>query len=133
MESNFIKASRIKLRFDTPQGQVTVEDLWNLPLSSKTGKANLDQIAVELDALLNKGNRVSFIEAVNTGNDLAKLKFDIVMHVLNDKVETNRKAALATANKERKQQLMEILARKQNSALEDTPVEDLMKMINEIE
>lgn len=41
----FIKASRTKLRFESPKGLLSVEDLWDLPLISTMGKANLDDIA----------------------------------------------------------------------------------------
>lgn len=43
--SIFEQASREKVRFQTQVGQVSVEDLWELPLSSKANKPNLDDIA----------------------------------------------------------------------------------------
>jgi hypothetical protein len=37
----FQKATRAKLRFETPKGLLSVEDLWDLPLTSAINKANL--------------------------------------------------------------------------------------------
>jgi hypothetical protein len=34
MNDLFASASRLSLRFDTPQGQLSTEDLWSLPLST---------------------------------------------------------------------------------------------------
>ena len=49
----FEMATRKKIRFNSPQGDLSTEDLWDLPLSSKVnGKANLDDIAKDLHRLL---------------------------------------------------------------------------------
>ena len=45
----FEKASRLKLRFSTSIGMLSAEDLWDLPLSSRNGTANLDDVARNLD------------------------------------------------------------------------------------
>ena len=63
MENNvnvFEVASRQKLRFDTARGQVSAEDLWDLPLTSTTGKPNLDAIAVDLHNKMSQSN-LSFV------------------------------------------------------------------------
>lgn len=44
----FEQTSRLKLRFDTTKGMLTAEDLWDLPLTSDAGKANLDDVAQSL-------------------------------------------------------------------------------------
>ena len=49
----FEQASRNKLRFDTNiKGVISTEDLWDLPLTSDTGRVNLDDIAKALYALI---------------------------------------------------------------------------------
>ena len=40
----FEQATRQAFRFESPKGFLTVEDLWNLPLTNNTGRANLDGI-----------------------------------------------------------------------------------------
>ena len=66
---DFEKASRIRLRFDTPQGSLTVEDLWQLPLTSRTGRANLDDIAKSLNRQLKETAEESFVVKNNKTNE----------------------------------------------------------------
>jgi hypothetical protein len=54
----FEKASREKLRFSTSQGQFSVEDLWNLPLTSPSGRSvNLYDIANGLNKELKESQK----------------------------------------------------------------------------
>ena len=59
----FEQASRLKLRFTTARGSLSVEDLWDLPLTSTTGKPNLDDIAKSLNRELRAtSEETSFVE-----------------------------------------------------------------------
>lgn len=126
----FEKAARLALRFDTPKGQVTVEDLWNLPLTSNTGKANLDDIAKELHRELRaNGETQSFVTpASNAGAELLQLKFDVVKHIIDVRIAERDKAADAAKRREAKQNLLSIIAKKEGEALESMPLEELKKM-----
>lgn len=68
----FQQATRLKLRFSTSQGQLTVEDLWDIPLTS-TRNASLDSIAIDLH-IQAKGasDIVSFVTPPNAQIDAAK-------------------------------------------------------------
>ena len=57
----FEKATRRKLRFTSAAGLLSTEDLWDLPLTSATGKANLDDIAKALNRRLKDAEEVSFV------------------------------------------------------------------------
>lgn len=124
----FEKATRQKIRFDTPRGQITTEDLWDLPLSSING-VNLDKIAVGISKQLKEETTESFVVESKKSNDLLQLKFDVVKHVITVKLaerETAKAKADATAKKDR---ILEIIARKQDQALEGQSLEDLQKMV----
>ena len=70
----FEQATRAKLRFSTPNGMVSTEDLWDLPLTSLNSKrANLDDIARTLDAELKSTASVSFVSNVSEVNATPKL------------------------------------------------------------
>jgi hypothetical protein len=131
----FEHASRLKLRFKSPQGSLTAEDLWDLPLTSKVdGKANLDTMAVHLHLKLrNSTDVVSFVEEDATAQDTVdKLKFSILRHVIDVKKDDNQTKLKARENKERKQILLGILAKKENEALEGLSAEQIQDMIEKL-
>lgn len=125
----FEQASRLKLRFDTPQGFLSIEDLWDLPLSStKPGRANLDDIAIALHNKT-KNESISFVNATKPDPG-ATLALDVVKRVIEVKMEENRVAAEARDRAVRKQKLLEVLARKEDASLEQSSEEDIRKMID---
>lgn len=127
--SIFQQAARLKLRFESPLGLLNAEDLWDLPLSSATGKANLDDIARSLHRKLQSAEDVSFVSTEAKGDTLTQLKFDIVKHIIDVRLEENKTAADAQANKAKKQKLLEVLERKENAALEGMDADEIRKMI----
>lgn len=133
--SIFEQASREKVRFQTQVGAVSVEDLWDLPLSSKTNKPNLDDIAKGLyKELKNNEDAVSFVNKPATSSQTKReqLKFDIVMHIINVRLEENKVAAKTRENAEKRQKIMEILADREENTLKTASTEDLNKMLDEL-
>lgn len=125
----FEQAIRQKLRFTTSQGQLTVEDLWDLPLTSTTNKANLDAIAVGLYAELNSNRNISFVNNGSTGDQTLQLKFDIVKHIIDVRKAENASAVEARARKDQKQRLLELIDRKENESLAGKSIDELRKMV----
>lgn len=84
--SIFEQASKDKLRFQTVKGNLTVEQLWDLPLDK--GEVNLYQLATELlvDTQNKPEQALSFFKKTTSKNELAQLKFDIVKHIVTTKV-----------------------------------------------
>ena len=127
----FEKATRLKLRFETTKGQLTVEDLWDLPLTSTRHSANLDDLARTLHEATKNGS-ASFVNKTEPVNEVQKLRFDIVLHIINTRLAENETAATARANREKKQQIMALIDQKQNEALGALSVEDLRKMVESL-
>ena len=125
----FEKASRQKLRFDTPKGQLSVEDLWDLPLHSLTGKANLDDIAHVLDTDLKAGTSKSFVNKATSADEVLKLKFDIVIHVINTRLDEREAANKIAEKREQKQKIMAIIEQKKDAALSEASLADLEQML----
>ena len=121
-------AVREKYRFQTNQGLVTVEDLFDLPLQSTRG-VSLDQVAISLNKQIKELGEESFVGETPVGSQKLNNQLDIVKYVINVKKEANAKAVAAQAEATQKAKIKEILARKQDSALEDLSIEELQKML----
>lgn len=126
----FEKASRKKLRFESPKGFLSVEDLWDLPLTSSTGRANLDDIARGLHRQLNNSNDVSFVVKEQKSDETIQLGFDIVKHIIDIRIAENEAQLVAKANKEKKQMLLGIIAQKENEQLLNMPMDELKKIVD---
>lgn len=126
----FEKAARLKLRFDTSKGNLTVEDLFDLPLTSTNGRANLNDIAKGLNRELKATEEEDFVNNTTKGNEVLQLKFDIVKHVIEVRKAENEAAKTAADRKEKKQRLLELIAKKQDQDLEGKSVEELNAMVN---
>lgn len=126
----FEKASRMRLRFDTVKGMLSVEDLWDLPLTSNTGKANLDDIARGLNKRLKNTDDVSFVVKEHKSDETVQLGFDIVKHIIDVRIAENEVQATAKANKEKKQMLLGIIAQKENEQLLNMPMDELKKIVD---
>ena len=120
----FETATRQKLRFTTVQGLATVEDLWDLPLTSKN-KASLDGAARTIAKDLREAGEESFVEA-STANTTLELKLAIVKQIIATKLEERDTRKNASDKQERNATIMAIIAKKQNAALEDKSIDELM-------
>lgn len=129
MSNLFEVAARNKFRFSTSRGLVTVEDLWDLPLTSTTGKANLDDVARAIHANLQSSDNVSFVNTAQVKDETEQLKMDIVKHVISVKLAENAAASQARETREKKQRIMEVMERKKDEALSNASLEDLQKML----
>lgn len=124
----FEKASRLKLRFETTKGSITVEDLWDLPLTSANG-ANLDNIAKSLSRALKETEDESFVTTPVAANAVLKFKFELIKYVIKVRLEEADAATQAKARKDEKANLLALIADKENEQLKNTPLEELKKRV----
>ena len=126
----FEQATRDKIRYHSPNGLIGVEDLWDLPLTSLNSKrANLDDIARDLDFKLKSTTSISFVSDVSEVDEQVKLAFDVVIHVINTKVAEAKAAKSAADVREKKQKIMAIIERKQEESLSAASIDDLQQML----
>jgi len=134
MDKLFETATRRAYRFDTDKGQLTVEQLWSLPVES-CGRVNLTDMAIELYRQLPTNTGLDWLN-VSAGNEtkieIVKHKLAIIQHI----VETRRAEAIANEEAYRKEQLLFRLeaeqARRKEQNLMDKSDEEIEKLIADL-
>ena len=129
----FEKASRLKLRFDTNKGMLSVEDLWDLPLMSATNKVNLDDIARSLHRQLKNDDDVSFVNLDRKSDKVVQLKFDVVKYIIEVRLAEADAAKITRENREKKDRLLQLIAERQDDDLKNMPLDELKKMVAELQ
>lgn len=124
--SAFEKSSRMKLRFETDRGVISTEDLWDLTLPQ------LNKLAKALNREIKNSEEDDFLKETTSEDTVTKLRFDIVIHILETKKEEKKARAEASSKREEKQRLMGILERKQHEEDEALTPEQLLEKINSL-
>lgn len=125
-EMMFEKASRLKLRFITIKGDVTVEDLWDMKLTSRNG-FDLDSVAKSLNMAVKESGEESFVVKRNTKNAVLELKFEIVKHIIDVKIAEAEASERAVEIKAEKEMYDGLIAEKENDGRKEMCLEDLKK------
>jgi hypothetical protein len=125
----FERASRLKLRFETPKGLLTIEDLWDLPLTSNSGKANLDDVARGLHRQIKESETESFVVNPAKADESAQIGFEVVKHVISVRLAEAEAARVRNESSEKKRRILELIAHKQDEALSAKSVEELQEMV----
>src|SRR5574343_149516 len=112
----FEKAVRMKLRWNY-KGVCTVEDLWDLPLKS------LDSIFKELNAKHKTQKEESLLSNKSSEDKTLELQIAIVRHIVEVKLAEKEAREQRAEKAEKKQRLLEIIAKKQDEELENKSVE----------
>jgi len=129
--SIFEQATRQALRFAAPVGALpagtfTTEQLWELPLTSKTGRTNLDGMARAVHSELKGLEEVSFVDSKpDPRKTELELQLEILKHIIAAKLAERDAAKLAVQNAEKKQRLMAILAAKEDEKLTGMSKEEI--------
>lgn len=121
-----ISAVRNKYRWDTPNGALSVEHLWDLPLKSTKG-LDLDDIAVQLHKELEQ-NELSFVdnEKPSSARQVLQDKFDIVLNIIETKKKEAELARTAKERAEARARVQELIAQKLDEKDRSASIEELM-------
>lgn len=117
----FEKITREKVRFQSPRGALTIEDIWDLPL--RDGTLNLDDIAKKLFQEL-QYNQESFVTPKKK-DTLTKLKFNAVRHIISVKLEEEEKRKIEAQNKIKYNKIVDIIAEKEVDELKEKSTKEL--------
>ena len=124
------KASKKKLRFSTNRGSLPVEQLWDLP------KEEIRQLVIKAREAAKKSSgevndsELSFLDSpVKTKATDDELRFDILKDIYLTKKSSEEKAQKKAEAKANNKKILEIIARKQDEALEKKSIKDLEKLL----
>lgn len=123
----FEQASKQRLRFQTSKGFIGVEDLWDLSLE------HLDEVAKVANKALENSSEKSFVTNKGTADKKAQLRFDVVIHIINHKLEDQERRKLAAERKVKRDRILEVIADKQDAQLERKSVNALMAELAALE
>lgn len=129
----FIYAARNKLRFASIRGELSVEQLWDVPLRSRDD-FNLNAIAKTANKAFKEISEESFVETKKTPEHTRReTALDVVKYVIDVKLSEEKAAETRTERKREKEQLLQILAEKQAGKLSELSEKELQKRIAALE
>lgn len=120
-------ANRQKYRFQTPRGNVTVEDLWDLSLEE------LDAVYMAYNAALREADQDSLLKKRDQQNEAGTNKRDIVVFVVRAKQAAAEARATLQERRQKAARIRELLAKKQDAELEAKSADELQGLLAEFE
>lgn len=125
VENIFEYAARNKVRFPY-RGLVSVEDLWDLPVTE------LDKVFKTLNSQAKRAQEESLLNTKSKEDEAVEIQIAVVKHIVSVKLAEKEAREKALENKEKKQKIMEIMAAKQDEALQNSSIDELRKMLDEL-
>lgn len=121
----FDKATRLKLRFESNKGLLSVEQVWDLGLTA------LNEMAKGLSRQVKAAetDEEDFIGTKSNVDSELQLRFDIVKHVIGVKLKERDDSRDAAERKANNQVILELIQRKKQQELEGKSVEELEKLL----
>lgn len=125
MNDLFVMATRRKFRFPF-KGMVSVEDLWDLSVK------NLDTIFKALKAEARQANEESLLTTKSIADTELDVKIEIIKYIVMVKQEEAAHREQLAANREQMRRIDDIIAAKQDQALQDKSIEELLALRNSL-
>ena len=124
--SIFQQASRSKLRFTTQLGNLSTEDLWDLPLTSANG-VSLKSIATELQLQVSAQplKELDFFDVPEATDSTLQLRFDIVKHIVTTRVAESHDKSAEAAKDTKRAQLQALINDKLQDELKGKSIDEL--------
>lgn len=119
-------AVRSKMRFPY-KGQISVEDLWDLDVNA------LDGVFKTLNGKVKVSQEESLLQTRSKESEELMLQIEIVKHIVSVKLAEAEARKNAEANRTKRQQILGILADKQESDLKNKTPEELQAMLAALE
>ena len=123
----FQQAAKIGLTFSSPSGPLTVAQLYDLPLTSRTKAISLDSVSADLLKRMEAEPRVSLVASSgrSTEGSLNDLRVEILKAIIADKQAEQVAAVNEEVRRTEKDQLRQALQERKNADLKVLSVEEL--------
>ena len=125
VENIFEYATRNKLRFPY-KGNISVEYLWDLPV------AELDTIFKALNAQVKLSQEESLLSKKSKKDEALSVQIDIVKHIVSVKIAEADARRCEAENAAKRQKIMQIIEEKKDEKLQNSSIEELNKMLDEL-
>lgn len=113
-----------KLRFKTIRGNISTEELWDIPLTSKNG-FSLNDIAKDIYLELKQEVEIDFVGGTTSENSEGNLKLEILKEIIKDKKEIIERKEQEASSKTHNQFIDNLIAEKQNESMKAMSIEEL--------
>jgi hypothetical protein len=129
MDNIYKQAAIRNLAFLTNKGPLTVSDLFQLPLTSSTGKVNLNDLARSAYQEANQNQEPDFVGTERVANSDAELSLEILKDVIATLKEQRNANAIAEQKKAARQKIMALIEQKQDESLGAKSLEELQSLL----
>lgn len=127
MTALFEKASRLKLRFESDRGLLSVEELWDRPLR---GKTSLDSIAQAVNKKVTEGSVKSFVDQdTSPAAEEDVLRLEILKHIISVRKNEEDEKIKAASRRQHNARIRELIAERQDDELKGKSIEELQAML----
>lgn len=119
----FAKVTQKGLTFKTVKGTVSVQDLWQMPLTSKNG-FDLDTVSREVLRKVRETQEDSLVSQVKPDTD-DQLRLDVLKHIIEFKQDDIKRKEEAKAAESHNSRIDEFIQRKKEEQLASMSIEEL--------
>ena len=138
MDMNIFEyATRTKLRFASTRGELTLEQLWDVPLRPRSGAGDdfhLNAVAKAANKAWKDISEESFVETAKTPEHTRReTALEIVRHIIDTKLAEEEAGKKRANNLLEREKLLAILAEKQAGKLSELSEKELQRRIAALE
>lgn len=120
----FKEAARRKLRFSTVKGLISVEDLYDIPLTSRD-RFNLNDIAKNVYSSIKESIEVDFVSKTTSVDSDDELKLNILKDIIKDKQDEIKAKTELAVNKSHNELIDRLIQEKELENLKGMSIDDL--------
>ena len=129
----FIRATRLKLRFASVKGELSLETLWEVPLRSKDA-FNLDEVFRKDNRAWKAATEESIVETKKTKeHQLLELAVEVVRFVVKTKLDEEEAAAKRADRVKEREAILAVIEEQEKEKHGAAPAADLRRRLKALE